>query len=58
MNNRIVLSRNCAAATVTETALKLGFSDTTAFTHACQRWFGCAPRELRARLRAAPRSLV
>jgi AraC-like DNA-binding protein len=43
-----------ATATVTETALKLGFSDTTAFTHACRRWFGCAPRELRARLRAAP----
>ena len=46
-----------ATATVTETALKLGFSDTTAFTHACRRWFGCAPRELRARLRAAPQTL-
>ncbi len=46
-----------ATATVTETALKLGFSDTTAFTHACQRWFGCAPRELRARLRVTTAEL-
>ncbi|WP_437950860.1 AraC family transcriptional regulator [Sorangium sp. So ce296] len=38
---------------VTEIALELGFADTTAFSHACQRWFGRAPRELRGSLRAA-----
>ncbi|HTN89596.1 MAG TPA: AraC family transcriptional regulator [Sorangium sp.] len=41
-----------ATTSVTEVALQLGFADTTAFSHACQRWFGCAPRELRSCLRA------
>ncbi|WP_437758393.1 AraC family transcriptional regulator [Sorangium sp. So ce1389] len=41
------------AASVTEVALQLGFSDTTAFSHACRRWFGSAPRALRGSLRAA-----
>ncbi|WP_437965337.1 AraC family transcriptional regulator [Sorangium sp. So ce260] len=43
-----------ATVSVTEAALQLGFADATAFSHACQRWFGCAPRELRGSLRAAP----
>ncbi|KYF65910.1 AraC family transcriptional regulator [Sorangium cellulosum] len=43
-----------ATASVTEIALQLGFADTTAFSHACQRWFGRAPRELRSCLRATP----
>ncbi|WP_437808788.1 AraC family transcriptional regulator [Sorangium sp. So ce1078] len=43
-----------ATVSVTEVALQLGFADATAFSHACQRWFGCAPRELRGSLRAAP----
>jgi AraC-like DNA-binding protein len=31
----------------TAIALGLGFSDSSAFTHACRRWFGRSPRELR-----------
>jgi AraC-like DNA-binding protein len=31
---------------VSEAAFEAGFSDASAFTHACQRWFGSAPRAL------------
>lgn len=31
---------------ITRIALDVGYSDTSAFTHACQRWFGKAPSEL------------
>jgi len=34
-------------ASVTRVALDLGFADSSALTHACQRWFACAPGELR-----------
>jgi len=36
-------------ASVIDAALALGFSDGTAFTHACRRWFACPPRALRGR---------
>ncbi len=39
----------CERTSVTDAALRLGFSDTSAFSHACRRWFGCAPSELRRR---------
>jgi AraC-like DNA-binding protein len=38
-------------ASVIEAALALGFSDGTAFTHACRRWFGRPPSALRGRPR-------
>lgn len=31
---------------ITRIALDAGYSDTSAFTHACQRWFGKSPSEL------------
>jgi AraC-like DNA-binding protein len=34
---------------VSEAAFEAGFSDASAFTHACQRWFGSAPRALAQR---------
>jgi AraC-like DNA-binding protein len=34
-------------ASVTRVALELGFADSSALTHACQRWFSCAPGELK-----------
>jgi AraC-like DNA-binding protein len=40
--------------TTSETALCLGFSETSAFTHACLRWFDSSPRALRAHLRTRP----
>jgi AraC-like DNA-binding protein len=40
------------ARPLTEIAIDLGFSDSSAFSHAFRRWYGCAPRELRARGRA------
>ncbi|MEM9530299.1 MAG: AraC family transcriptional regulator ligand-binding domain-containing protein [Pseudomonadota bacterium] len=33
--------------TVAEIAELLGYSETSALTRACQRWFGCSPRALR-----------
>lgn len=36
-------------ASVTRVALDLGFVDSSALTHACQRWFSCPPGELRRR---------
>jgi AraC-like DNA-binding protein len=36
-------------ASVTRVALELGFADSSALSHACQRWFGCSPRALRRR---------
>lgn len=36
---------------MTEIALMLGFSELSAFTRAARGWFGCAPTEMRARLR-------
>jgi len=38
------------AVSVTQVAFEAGFSDASALTHACRRWFDCGPRELRARL--------
>jgi AraC-like DNA-binding protein len=35
-------------SSVTDIAFQLGFSDSSAFTRACKRWFGQTPRELRA----------
>ncbi|NUP06769.1 MAG: AraC family transcriptional regulator [Polyangiaceae bacterium] len=35
--------------TVTSAALDLGFSDTSAFSHACRRWFGRSPSDMLAR---------
>ncbi|MFZ5890468.1 MAG: AraC family transcriptional regulator ligand-binding domain-containing protein [Myxococcota bacterium] len=32
---------------ITEIALRVGFSDSAAFAHACQRWFACSARQLR-----------
>ena len=32
---------------LTEIAIELGFSDSSAFSHAFRRWFHCAPRDLR-----------
>lgn len=37
------------ATSVTRAALEVGFSDPSALSHACKRWFGCTPRELRDR---------
>lgn len=37
---------------LTEIALQLGFSQLSAFTRACQRWFGCAPSTRRKVLKA------
>lgn len=37
---------------LTRVALELGFSDSSAFAHACQRWFGRTPTEVAAMLRA------
>jgi len=34
---------------VSQAAFEAGFSDASAFTHACQRWFGSAPRSLARR---------
>jgi AraC-like DNA-binding protein len=34
-------------ASVTRIALDLGFADSSALTHACQRWFACPPGELK-----------
>ena len=33
---------------VSKIAWLLGFNDVSAFTHACKRWTGKAPREMRA----------
>jgi len=35
-----------ARHSLTRIALDLGFSDSSAFAHACHRWFGCAPSEV------------
>jgi AraC-like DNA-binding protein len=35
------------AISITRAALELGFADPSALAHACRRWFGRAPRELR-----------
>ncbi len=35
---------------VTRAAFECGFADASAFTHACRRWFGKSPSELRALL--------
>ncbi len=37
---------------LTRVALELGFSDSSAFAHACRRWFGRSPSEVAATLRA------
>jgi AraC-like DNA-binding protein len=34
-------------ASVTRVALELGFADSSALTHACQRWFSCPPGGLK-----------
>jgi AraC-like DNA-binding protein len=36
-------------ASVTRVALELGFADSSALAHACQRWFACTPGELKRR---------
>lgn len=36
-------------APITRIAFDAGFSDASAFTHACRRWFGQSPSELRSR---------
>ncbi len=36
---------------LTRVALELGFSDSSAFVHACRRWFGRTPTEVAASLR-------
>ena len=40
---------------VSEIGYRLGYQDAANFARACRRWFGAAPRELRERLRLAPR---
>ncbi|MGL4396234.1 MAG: AraC family transcriptional regulator ligand-binding domain-containing protein [Hyphomicrobium sp.] len=37
---------------LTEIALRLGFSELSAFTRASRRWFNCAPSTMRAKLRS------
>lgn len=39
---------------LTRVALDLGFSDSSAFAHACHRWFGVPPSEVAAREHLAP----
>jgi AraC-like DNA-binding protein len=41
---------NDRALALTEVAYLLGFSEHSAFSRACQRWFGQAPRQLRGQL--------
>ncbi|MEL7544962.1 MAG: helix-turn-helix domain-containing protein, partial [Pseudomonadota bacterium] len=38
--------------TLTEVAFLLGFSEQSAFTRACKRWFDATPFEMRGRLRS------
>jgi AraC-like DNA-binding protein len=47
VRERARLAITQTARSFTAIALELGFSDSSAFTHACRRWFGRAPRELR-----------
>ena len=36
-------------ASMTDIAFLLGFSESSAFTRACKRWFGCSPKDIRGK---------
>lgn len=49
---RALLARG--GTTITRAALELGFADASAFTHACRRWFGHPPRDVRGASSGVP----
>jgi len=49
----LTLTSRHAALPLSQVAMMLGYSEQSALSRSCRRWFGCSPRELQLRRQAA-----